>query len=254
MSPENIEASEGEISPEALQQLNELLDEGPGEDATEEEVADFMKKFTETEGGAAMLKGLTEQLAEGGGDLLSGLLGQEVPMVEDGFGHALYEPPKNSLRLVFHLQAVASELSYWRRITLPADACFFDLHSALQDAFELRDESPHRIEWREGQKVAATFLSGDYEVKEGDDYCEYQNRPLDLFSEGVTGLFYCQADSSNPSYLITMEKLIDPNSFDSPVGVAPICIGGEGPGEDFKLSQIVFRTSRTVGGGNTGGL
>lgn len=242
MTFKEIDEGDGEISPQALQKLNALLDQGPGEDATEEEVADFMKKFAETEGGASMLKGLTEQLAEGGGDLLSELLGQELPSSEGDFDRSLYQAPQNSLRLVFHIQLVAAEKPFWRRLSLPSDACFFDLHYALQDAFSLNDEGPHRIEWREGEKVAATFLSGDSEVEEGDDYCEYQNRPLDLFSEGVTGLFYCLEGDKTPSYIITMEKMIDPNSFENPAGFMPVCIGGGGPEQSFEPSQIEFRT------------
>lgn len=239
--PKKDDGAEGEISPEALQRLNALLDEGPGEDATEEEVEAFMKKFSKTEGGAEMLKTLTEQLAEGGGEMLAGFLGSKIPSSLGSGVPSLYQAPQSPLRLVFHMQPVGAEILFWRRVTLPSDACFFDLRCALQDAFLLEGNGYDRIEWREGEKVIATFLSGDYQVKDGDDYCEFSNQPLDLFSEGVTKLFFCAEGSENCSFIISIEKLIEPSGFQNPVGTAPDCIGGQGPRSSFDPSSVEFR-------------
>lgn len=230
-----------EISAESLQQLNALLEDGPGEDASEEEVEVFMKKFAETPGGSAMLKTLNQQLADGGGALLNEVLGQQLPSLVDGPDWSLYQAPKSPLRLVFRIQPIGAKVSYWRRVTLPTDASFYDLHFALQDAFEQFSTAPHRFEWCENERVEAVFLSGHAEVKGGDDYCEYQNRPLDLFSESVDRFFYYQDGAAIPAFIVLMEKVVEPNSFETPVAFGPCCIGGEGPEEGFEPSQVKFR-------------
>ena len=69
---------DGEISPEALRALNELLAEGLPEDASEEEAEACMKKFASMPGGEQMLRALNRQLQEGGGELLNSIMGQEV--------------------------------------------------------------------------------------------------------------------------------------------------------------------------------
>ena len=233
-----------EISVEALQQLNALLEKGPGEDASEEEVEVFMKKFAETPGGATMLKTLNQQLAEGGGALLNQLMGQDLPSLNGEPDWSLYRAPQSPLRLVFRIEPVGAKIPHWRRLALPSDASFFDLHYALQDAFGLDSAAPHRFEWCEKDRVEATFLSGGAEVKEGDDYCEYQNRPLDLFSEGAERIFYYQEDEATPAILVKMEKVVEPNSFEIPEGFSPVCIDGKGPQDDFEPSKVTFRTLR----------
>lgn len=235
------DSEEGEISPEALEQLNVLLDQAPGDDASEEEVSEFMAKFSATPGGGALLESLRKELAEGGGALLSGLLGQATNF-DDGFDVSLYRPPSSSLRLVFRVQDNGAKLPHWRRISLPSDACFYDLHLAAQDAFQLEGNGSFRFEWREGETVAATFLTVKGASVEGEDYCAFQNRPLDLFSEGVERLYYCLPASGVPELAVFMEKLIDRNSFENPSGSSPDCIGGQGPGEEFHCGQITFRT------------
>ena len=156
MSAEEENGSE-EISPEALQQLNALLEEGPGEDASEEEVEAFMKKFAETPGGSAMLKTLNQQLADGGGALLNEVLGQQLPSLDEEPDWSLYQTPQSPLRLVFRIQPVAAQIPHWRRVTLPSDASFFDLHFALQDAFQqvLYRASSLRVvrEWPRGSHL-----------------------------------------------------------------------------------------------------
>ena len=242
MTVDDEQSEAGEISAEALSQLNALLDEGPGDDASEEEVAAFLKKVSGIPGGAAMLKTLTKELAEGGGDFLAGLLGSEVLVAEGGTDWSLYQQPQSSLRLVFRVQPVGSKVVFWRRLTLPSDACFFDLHYALQDAFGLTGNGAHRFEWRRGSRIEATFLSGTGEVEEGDDYCEFQNRPLDLFSEGAERLFYLVEGSAFSEFAIFIEKLVEPNSFENQAGRKPECIGGEGPDLEFQAQLIQFRT------------
>jgi hypothetical protein len=230
-----------EISPEALAELNALLEQGPGEDASEEEVEAFMKKFSETSGGAAMLKTLTEQLAEGGGGTLNKLLGQAMSMGGNEIDWSNYHQPESPLRLVFRIQPVGAKMPYWRRLSLPADACFLDLHYALVDVFDLTEGGGHRFELRESGKVTATFLSGGAEVAEGDDYCELQNRPLDLFSEGAERLFYLLEGGEFCEFAVFMEKLIEPSSFENEAGFKPDCLGGEGPLPETNLRNIEFR-------------
>lgn len=239
---ENDNDADGEITPEALAALNVLLDQGPGDDASEEEVEAFMKKFAETPGGSAMLQSLTDQLAEGGGELLREVMGQDLL---EGKGSepdwSLYRKPVSPLRLVYRIEPVASPPLSWRRLTLPSDASFFDLHLALEDAFALEGTGSHRFEWRENGQAAATFLSGPSEVLVGDDYCEFQNRPLDLFGEGATRLSYRQEGAKSLEFALEIEKMIEPSGGGGSGAGSPQCLGGAGPEPDFDPKEIEFR-------------
>lgn len=234
--------SSGEISPESLQALNELLAAGPSEDASEEEVASFMAQFEALPGGGAMLQSVRQQLEAGGGEFLQALLGQGIPAPEEDLVKELYRSPRSPMRLVFRIEEKGCESEpRWRRLTLPSDASFYDLHLALQDVFGIRSPEVHRFEWRLGVRVEAVFLSGEETVAEGDDYCEFQNRPIDLFSEQVEEYFYCLGGSEPQEFVVQMEKVIAQGSTDWTSSLQPQCLSGADGGLDFEPSHIIFR-------------
>ncbi len=237
-----------EISPESLQQLNALLEENTNKDLSEEEAAEVMKQVSAIPGGQALLNSLTQELSEGGGAFLGELLGQSSPIESGGdeFDVLLYQRPQSPLRLVFRVEVIAATRPYWRRLSLPTDASYCDLHFALEDAFESEDEDVtlgqgYRFEWRENDEVVATFLTGEESILQGDDYCVYQNQPIDLFSEGVERLLYLREGQSLPFLSVVMEKVIERNSFENQNGILPDCINGEGPSLGFEPSEITFR-------------
>lgn len=244
---------DGEISPEALRALNELLAEGLPEDASEEEAEACMKKFASMPGGEQMLRALNRQLQEGGGELLNSIMGQEVGDLAEQEASSitsvpdLYCQPRSFLRLVFRFQKGASGESCWRRVSLPSDASFYDLHLALQDSFFLSSNEPHRFEWRVGARVEATFLSGDAEVEQGDDYCEFQNRPLDFFTESVTKFCYCLGSATaakQQEFAVEIEKLIDSNQAKESKNQSaflPECLDGREGDVGFEPTAVVFR-------------
>jgi len=228
----------GEISAAALRQLNALLDAGPGENATDEEMDAFMAQIMALDGGAEAMKNLAEQIAEGG--VLENLL------PEGSDSAILYTPVKSPTRIVFraHIQEGTSQV--WRRFSLASDACFYDLHCALQDVFEWRSLEPHRFELREGGVTEVVFSSATEQSGEEEDYCEFQNRMVDLFREGCASYHYCLEEESLPEVLVAVEKVTADDSGVGKTPLSPRLLGGEGPKETFDLAEIAFRNPSQV--------
>ena len=240
MSADEFNEKDGEISPESLQALNDLLAQGPAENASEEEVEAFMAQFAAMPGGEEMLRGVGRQLCEGGEDLLRSLLGAEVA---EGVGESvrkLYCKPSSLLRLVFRIEEEKGE-GFWRRISLPSDASYYDLHLMLQDAFGLRAREEYWFEWRVGKKVEAVFSDRESEVEDETDFCVFQNRPIDLFSEQVEKIFYSLRGEPLREFVVQMEKVIAPEKNEEAVSGKPVCLAGGGGEEDFDPESISFR-------------
>ncbi|MGJ8697541.1 MAG: plasmid pRiA4b ORF-3 family protein [Verrucomicrobiaceae bacterium] len=214
-----IDFAGGEISPEALEKLNALLDSGPGEGASEEEVAAFMERVMATEGGMAMIKGMAEQLTEGGG--LDRMLKEEA--------ETLYTPMVSPARMIFRVELSGTKPLVWRRLSLPADASFFDLHIAIQDAFGWEGRQPHRFEvWEDGRRELCFGPEGSGEG--ADDYCEVQNGMGELFQEGVTDFLYLYDLEEGWKHGVVIEALVPAGEKGTSGEVKPKLHDGAGHG------------------------
>jgi hypothetical protein len=159
--------------------LEELLNKMPDESAGEEEIAAYMNQFMATAGGPDMLKTFADQITAGGS--LDAMLQEE---------ESRYPKLQSPARLIFLIELTGTEPLVWRRVSLPADASFFDLHCTLQDAFGWQDSHAHLFEIWEGGQLELTFSPDTGEEADENDYCEVGNRIIDLFNEGITEFQY----------------------------------------------------------------
>ncbi|GHC52351.1 hypothetical protein [Roseibacillus persicicus] len=205
--PEDV----GEISPEDLARLNQILAQGPGADASDEEIDKLIEQVRAIPGGAAMWDSLQQQLAAGEGPLLDEVNAHrsaDLEKASDLPDLGLYRTPESIFHLVYTIHPQSKEIA-WRRISLPLDACFYDLHYAVQDVFEQVNPSPHWFEYRVGDQVEMVIGQSGGE----DDYCEFQNRPADFFDEGAKEIFYRQEGAGAGGYRIVFEKVIEPTGI-----------------------------------------
>ena len=61
-----------------------------------------------------------------------------------------YAPPKSETRYVFRVDIKGAKPPIWRRVTLPVDATFLDLHYAIQDSMGWSDSRYHYFELNTG--------------------------------------------------------------------------------------------------------
>ncbi|MDB4265483.1 plasmid pRiA4b ORF-3 family protein, partial [bacterium] len=156
--------------------LDDLLQNMPLEDASEAEIEAFMEKVMATPGGADLIKDFASKITEGGS--LDTMLKEEEARLES-------LTLKSPARFIFRVELSGTSPLISRRLSLPADASYFHLHCALQDAFGWQDSQPHQFQvWEDGQ-LEVSFSLGDEEEAREDDYCEIENRIVDLFQENV---------------------------------------------------------------------
>ncbi|MBK1834056.1 hypothetical protein [Roseibacillus ishigakijimensis] len=220
-----------EISAETLSHLNEILAKGPAEEASDAEIEAQLAKIRALPGGERLLRSLAEQMNQGGGELLAQLT---ASLPDSPTWPPDYRPPQASLRLVGQARH-SRETASWVRLSLPSDACFFDWNRALQAVFA-EEIAPRRpfFEWREGGEVAALF-SQDPADAEGNQFCEVQNRPLDLFAEGVEEIYYCRPGL--PEIILRWEKVLEPPPGER-ADPRPRILGGEHKGQRREPSVL----------------
>ncbi len=68
----------------------------------------------------------------------------------------LYRPPQSRKRYQLRIDLMHTKPPIWRRITIPTDASFFDLHVAIQEAMGWQDSHLHAFEFRRGGALTHT--------------------------------------------------------------------------------------------------
>ena len=165
-----------EISEDALRQLNELMEIGPGEDASDEEIDVFMAKAMQIEGAAEMIQQFSEQMADGG--VLAEVLKTEA-------ANEPFAQLSSPARLIYLISKEDRSL----RLSLPTDASFYELHAAITEAFALEGKEGHHFELREDGEVEVVLSEKD----SGNSYCEKTNKVLDIYEAGVSIIHYLHA-------------------------------------------------------------
>lgn len=122
----------------------------------------------------------------------------------------------------------------WRRILVPADYTFFDLHCAIQSAMGWKDSHLHAF-YIENKKTHDRIII-KFPGRDGDDF--YGSQPLDERNELVADYFgkkikqcvYCYDFGDNWDHTVLFEKKL---SADQKT-VYPRCVAGKGacPPED----------------------
>ena len=159
--------------------LEELLAQMPSDTASSSEIEAYMEKVMATKGGAEMIQSFAQKIASGG-EL-------DQMLKEDD---ARYPKPQSKVRIIFRVELVGTQPLVWRRLSLPSDASFFDLHCAIQDSFGWEGKNFHRFEiWEEGE-LELTFSLDEEADGDAEDYCEVSHQMIDLFRENVSEFRY----------------------------------------------------------------
>ena len=196
--------------------LDDLLQNMPGDDATEAEIEAFMEIVMATPGGADLIRGFAGQITEGGA--LDTMIKEDEAKL-DSF--ALTSPA----RFIFRIELVGTKPLVWRRVSLPADCAYFHLHCAIQDSFGWQDSHLHRFEvWEEG-RCELTF-SSDEEAE--NHYGEVENRITDLFSENVTEFIYLYDFGDEWRHRVVIEEFVPAGTKGTSPGSAPCLHDGKG--------------------------
>ncbi len=221
--------NDGEISAESLEELNQLLDQSPGEDSSEEEVAAFMEKVMATGAGAKLIGGLAEQLTERGD--LAEMLAEEPEELEEVNDYRELTSPA---RMIFKVELTGVDVGIWRRVSLPADCSFFDLHCAIQDSLGWLDQHRHEFQVRENGVVAVAFGVGKVEGERDDLYCGIQNEITELVTNGIHSFHYLYEAEGVWEGLIMVEDLVPAGEKGTSNGLQPCVHDGIGlcPPED----------------------
>lgn len=121
-----------------------------------------------------------------------------------------------------------SKPSIWRRVLVPADYTFFDLHCAIQSAMGWTDSHLHAF-YIEGQKEKERIMI-KFPDREGDDF--YGSKPFDERTERIADYFgkkikqcvYCYDFGDNWDHAVLFEKKLLPDL----TTVYPKCLAGKG--------------------------
>lgn len=135
--------------------------------------------------------------------------------------------------LQFKITLNQSSPSVWRRILVPADYTFFDLHVAIQGAMDWEDSHLHAFSV--AQKGSAQSIAIAYPNPESDGFDEPQlderkEKIADYFGKIIKQCVYTYDFGDSWDHVILFEKELsaDPNK------TYPLCIAGENacPPED----------------------
>ena len=201
--------------------LDDLLANMPQPEASEAEIEAFMKKVMSTPGGADLIHGFAEKITAGGS--LDTMLKEEKAEQEE-------KALKSPARFIFRIELVGTQPLIWRRLSLPADSAYVHLHQATQDAFGWQDTHDHCFEiWEDGQ-LEITFSS----AADSTDYCESENRILDLFRENVFEFRYLYDFKDGWKHRVVIEDFVQAGFKDTRKDLQPHLHSGEGhtPPED----------------------
>ncbi|MDA0767287.1 MAG: plasmid pRiA4b ORF-3 family protein [Verrucomicrobia bacterium] len=144
--------------------------------------------------------------------------GVETP-VADGMmeaGESEYREPTCPARFVMRIDLVGAKPPIWRRISMPVDASFFDLHVAIQDAMGWQDCHLHNFEIRNGRDRVALIEWNP----EGEDLPmfglgveqlpELQTTLFEVVERGFRKIHYCYDFGDNWEHQIQIEDVVDP--------------------------------------------
>ncbi|YCM44173.1 plasmid pRiA4b ORF-3 family protein [Verrucomicrobiaceae bacterium 227] len=192
----------GEVEAGSLARLEELLERMPAEGADEAEVDAFMEEVMALDGGMEMIRGLAEPLGK-------------ISITEE----SEYVRPVSVARLMFRVEILGTKPGIWRRVSMPADVSFFDLHCAIQDSFGWLDVGEHRFEVREGGEVELVFQRKPAEM----EFDEVTSPVSELVLNGVSQFHYVYGSDERWDHLIQIEGAAGVSE-----DAVPKMAGGEG--------------------------
>jgi len=197
--------------------LDELLQNMPADGASEAEIEAFMEKVMATPGGAELIQDFAQKITAGGS--LDTMLKEEEAELES-------LTLKSPARFIFRIELIGTKPLVWRRLSLPADCAYLHLHGAIQDAFGWQNAQPHCFQvWEDGE-LELTFSSQNNDK----DYCEIENRIVDLFQENVSEFRYLYDPKSDWSHRVVIEDFCPAGRNGTSEDLRPKAHDGEGHG------------------------
>ncbi|MDA7892139.1 plasmid pRiA4b ORF-3 family protein [Akkermansiaceae bacterium] len=207
------------ILPAMTDPLDDLLAKMPEPDASESEIEAFMEKVMSTPGGAELIHSFAEKITAGGS--LDTMLKEE----EAGSERLALKSPA---RFIFRIELLDTKPLVWRRLSLPADCAYVHLHHAIQDSFGWEDAHLHRFEiWEDGHREL-TFSPDESE--DTPDYCEVENRIIELFRENVGEFLYLYDFGDNWRHRVVIEDFVQAGVNGTSKDLKPHLHDGEGHG------------------------
>lgn len=183
------------VSDEEMTELNVLLESGPSDEASELEQEAFMDRVMATEAGRKILSSFSE-----------GVSSDHFPREEDE--EVAKVPPQSSARLLFKIELLDTKPVIWRRVSLPADATFFNLHGVIQASFGWLNTSEHEFQVRESGRVEIRLSK---KPTGSDHYHEAEITLAELISNGVTQFHYLYDPEEGWDHLVTVEGAAEPS-------------------------------------------
>jgi hypothetical protein len=229
-----------DMSEEEAKEMNTLFGNAPDPNGSPEEMLAFMEELRKNPKANEFFEHFLEEHPE---------LMQEIDSSDNA--PKLYTPPKSRKRHVFRVDIARAKPPIWRRITLPEDASFFDLHLAIQAAFGWSGFHLHAFEiGNRSDRIIIDWLGDDE-----DDYQiffspekqqELRTRLKDIFSSTRKSAHYTYDFGDNWDHTVKFEKEIDDTSA-GPVTPFEVIKGrGPSPLEDcggiWGLQQIIDGT------------
>ncbi|MGD1978317.1 MAG: hypothetical protein PVJ98_02920 [Akkermansiaceae bacterium] len=171
-----------------FEDLEDLLAEMPGEDASEAEIESFMAKVAERPGGMEWIREWAEAIAGNGG--AARLEGDPLPLLA------------SPARFVFRIELLETKPPVWRRISAPADLSFGHLHEMIREVFGWKSKENYWFEVLEEGRVEVSFGPGEEHYN--DDECLV----MDLFQESVGEFFYLTGQEGKWRHRVVVEDFV----------------------------------------------
>ncbi|MEJ6581189.1 MAG: plasmid pRiA4b ORF-3 family protein [Akkermansiaceae bacterium] len=192
----------GAVEAGSMAKLEALLERMPAEGADEAEIEAFMDEVMALEGGMEVIRSLAGPLGE--------------ISVKD---ECEYVRPVSAARLLVLIAVLETKPRIWRRVSLPADVSFYDLHCAIQDSFGWLDVGEHCFEVREGGEVEVVFKRKPAET----EFDEVTSPVSELVLNGVSQFHYLYGTDERWDHLILIEGAAEASRE-----ALPKMAGGEG--------------------------
>ena len=127
-----------------------------------------------------------------------------------------YREPTCPARFVMRIDIVGAKPPIWRRISMPVDASFFDLHVAIQEAMGWQDCHLHNFELRAGKNRVA-LIEWNHEGTDApmfglgiEQLPELTTTLLEVVERGFRMIHYCYDFGDNWEHRIQIEDVVDP--------------------------------------------
>ncbi len=117
--------------------------------------------------------------------------------------------PTGTSILQFKITLIGSKPAIWRRIAVPADYSFFDLHVAIQNAFGWYDSHLHQFFTTEPYKRSRDYQCIAYPMPEMDDVLDERKEKLSAWYKNPKDTLWYEYDFGDSwMHKVTLEKIL----------------------------------------------